>query len=83
VADLQGDQPEQAAALAAEMAQDRGLLAELALDEARQELAGALQQMRAQAMRAEVEGLVAAGLQTDAQRARYAELLARCKALTA
>jgi DNA primase len=75
-------QPELAAALEDEAARDRGLLADLALEEARREVAGALNQLRGQRIRDEVDRLAQAGLIDAGQRARYAELQALRKALT-
>jgi DNA primase len=75
-------QPELAAALEAEAAQDRGLLADLEVADARKEVAGALNQLRVQRIRDEVDRLAQAGLVDEAQRARYAELQALRKSLT-
>jgi DNA primase len=75
-------QPELAAALEAEAAQDRGLLADLEVEDARKEVAGALTQLRGQRIRDEVDRLAQAGLVDEAQRARYAELQALRKSLT-
>ncbi len=79
---LRGEAPELAEVLSAEAAQDRGLLAELGLEEARREFAGALNQLRVQQIRDEVDQLAAAGLEGEAQRLRYAELLALRKSFT-
>jgi DNA primase len=82
VESMRDGQPDLAAALEDEAARDRGLLADLALDEARREVAGALNQLRAQRIREEVDRLAQAGLVDEVQRARYAELQALRKALT-
>ena len=82
VESLRGEAPELAEALEAEATQDRGLLADLDADEARREFEGALNRMREQRVREEVDRLAQAGLADDAQRARYAELLALRKSLT-
>jgi DNA primase len=82
VESLRADQPELASALETEATQDRGLLAELGIDEARREVDGALNQMRSQQIREEVDRLVQQGLQGEAERARYTELQALRKTLT-
>ena len=82
VESLRGDAPELAAALEAEAARDRGLLADLGAEEARREFAGALNRMRDQRLREEVDRLARGGLTDAAQRERYAELLALRKSLT-
>ncbi len=82
VESLRADAPELASALETEAAQDRGLLAELGAEEARREFEGALNRMRDQRLREEVDRLAQGGLADEAQRARYAELLALRKALT-
>jgi hypothetical protein len=82
VESLRGEAPELAAALEAEAAQDRGLLAELGVDEARREFEGALARMREQRLREEVDRLAQGGLGDDVQRARYAELQALRKSLS-
>jgi DNA primase len=82
VESLRADEPALAAALEAEATRDRGLLAELEPDEARREFEGALNQLRSQRIRDEVDRLAAAGLADEAQRARYAQLQALRKALT-
>lgn len=82
VESLRTDEPALAAALETEATRDRGLLAELELDEARREFEGALNQLRSQRIRDEVDRLAAAGLADEAQRTRYAQLQALRKALT-
>ena len=82
VESLRADQPELATALEAEATQDRGLLAELGIDEARREVGGALNQMRTQRIREEVDRLAQQGLHGEAERARYTELQALRKTLT-
>jgi hypothetical protein len=82
VESLRADQPELAAALEVEATQDRGLLAELGIDEARREVGGALNQMRTQQIREEVDRLAQQGLHGEAERARYTELQALRKTLT-
>ncbi len=79
---LRVQEPESAAALEREAAADRGLMADLALDEARKEFAGALTQMRSQRIRDETLRLVQQGLVDDAQRTRYAQLQALRRGLT-
>jgi DNA primase len=74
-------EPELAEALQAEAAADRGLLAELDVEEARREFDGALLQLRGQGVREEVDRLARAGLVGEAERARYAELQALRRAL--
>jgi DNA primase len=79
---LRADQPELASALEVEATQDRGLLTELDIDEARREVDGALNQMRSQQIREEVDRLAQQGLDGEAERARYTELQALRKTLT-
>ena len=81
VESLRPDTPELAAALEAEAALDRGLLAELGAEEARREFEGALVRMRDQRLREEVDRLAEGGLVDEGQRARYAELQALRKTL--
>jgi DNA primase len=83
VESLRVGEPALAAALESEAARDRGLLADLEPDEARREFEGALNQLRGQRIREEVDRLAAAGLADEEQRARYAQLQALRKALTA
>ena len=82
VESLEQVEPDLAAALKAEAAQDRGLLAGLEPEQARREFEGALLRMKDQRLKAEVDGLAARGLEDEADRARYAELQALRKALT-
>jgi DNA primase len=82
VESLRDTEPELSAALQAEAAQDRGLLAELEPEQAKREFEGALARMRDLRIREEVDRLAQAGLVDEAQRARYAELQALRKALT-
>ena len=74
--------PPLAAALEAEAAADRGLLSDLDPAEARREFEGALNQLRLQRVREEIDRLAAGGLQSDADRERYADLQSMRKALT-
>jgi DNA primase len=74
--------PQLAAALEAEVAADRGLLSDLDPAEVKREFEGALNQMRLQRVREEIDRLAAGGLQSDADRARYADLQSMRKALT-
>ena len=73
---LRASQPELAAALERDVARGHGLLAELTLEEARAEFEGALAQLRDRSVREEIDALIASGLPTDAQRARYQLLVA-------
>ena len=82
VESLRESDPELSAALQAEAAQDRGLLAELEPEQARREFEGALARMRDLRIKEEVDRLAEGGLADEAQRARYAELQALRKALT-
>jgi hypothetical protein len=82
VESLRDEAPELAAALQAEAAQDRGLIADLGPEEARREFEGALTRMRDQRLREEVDRLAQGGLADEAQRLRYAELQALRKALS-
>jgi hypothetical protein len=74
--------PQLAAALEAEAAADRGLLSDLDPAEVKREFEGALNQLRLQRVRDEIDRLAAGGLQSDADRARYADLQSMRKALT-
>jgi hypothetical protein len=74
--------PQLAAALEAEAAADRGLLSDLDPAEVKREFEGALNQLRLQRVREEIDRLAAGGLQSDADRARYADLQSMRKALT-
>lgn len=74
--------PALAAALEAEAAADRGLLSDLDPAEARREFEGALNQLRLQRVREEIDRLAAGGLSSQADRDRYADLQSMRKALT-
>ena len=74
--------PQLAAALEAEAAADRGLLSDLDPAEVKREFQGALNQLRLQRVREEIDRLAAGGLQSDADRTRYADLQSMRKALT-
>jgi hypothetical protein len=74
--------PQLAATLEAEAAADRGLLSDLDPAEVKREFEGALNQLRLQRVREEIDRLAAGGLQSDADRARYADLQSMRKALT-
>ena len=52
------------------------MVAEMSLDEARAEFDGALAQLRDRSIRDELDAIVARGMQTEADRARYQHLLA-------
>jgi hypothetical protein len=80
---LRETDPELAESLQAQAARDRGLLADLEVDALRTEFEGALNQLRAQGIRDEVDRLAASGLQDEASRLRYAQLLALRKSLSA
>ena len=75
--------PALAAELQAETGRDRGLLADLALDEARREFEGALNQLRLQTIKEEIDRLASTGLADEASRTRYASLQAVRSRLTA
>ena len=74
--------PQLAATLEAEAAADRGLMSDLDPAEARREFEGALNQLRLQRVREEIDRLAAGGLQSEADRHRYAVLQSMRKALT-
>jgi DNA primase len=74
--------PQLATALEAEAAADRGLLSDLDPAEARREFEGALNQLRLQGIREEIDRLAAGGLQSDADRERYADMQLMRKTLT-
>jgi hypothetical protein len=71
---LRAEEPELAAALEQDAAEDAGLMSDLALDDARNEFAGGLGQLRSRLILEEIDRLVAGGLSDAAHRARYAEL---------
>jgi DNA primase len=74
--------PQEAAALQSQVTRDRGLLADLSLEDARAEFEGALGQLRSQGLREAVDELAKSGLQDEASRERYAQLQAMRRALT-
>ena len=63
------------AALLRDVAADRSMIAEMNLEEARAEFAGALGQLRDRSIREELGAIVARGLVEADDRARYQELL--------
>jgi len=72
---LRADHPELVTALERDAAADRSMVAEMSLEEARAEFQGALSQLRDRTMRDELDAIVAGGMRTDEERARYQELL--------
>ncbi len=68
--------PDLIAGLERDAAADRSMVAEMSLDEARAEFDGALAQLRDRSIRDELDAIVARGMQTEADRARYQQLLA-------
>jgi len=72
---LRAEQPELVARLERDAAADRSMVAEMSLEEARAEFEGALAQLRARRIREELDAIVAGGLRTEADRARYQRLL--------
>ncbi len=79
---LRQTDPEIAMALQEQVTRDRGLLADLSLDDARSEFEGALVQLRSQGLREAVDELARSGLQDEASRERYARLQEMRRALT-
>ncbi len=71
---LRSQDPAAAEALQAAALHDRGLVGDLALDDARLEFQGACTQLRQQSVRAEIDRLVATGLTDSDTRSRYAAL---------
>ncbi len=71
---LRAQDPSAAEALQSAALRDRGLVGDLELDDARLELQGACAQLRQQAVRSEIDRLVATGLNDTASRGRYAAL---------
>ncbi len=71
---LRSVDPPAAEVLQAAALQDRGLIGDLTLDDARLEFQGACAQLRQQSVRAEIDRLVATGLTDETSRSRYAEL---------
>jgi hypothetical protein len=72
---LRESHPEMVAALLRDVAADRSMVAEMNLEEARAEFAGALGQLRDRSIREELGAIVARGLVEAEDRARYQELL--------
>jgi DNA primase len=72
---LRDSQPEVVAQLQRDAGADRTMVAEMTLEEARAEFAGALEQLRARSIREELDAIVARGVSDDADRARYQTLL--------
>jgi DNA primase len=72
---LKAEHPEVVAALERDAAADRSMVAEMSFDEARAEFEGALAQLRDRSIREQLDALVAAGMRSDSDRARYHELL--------
>ena len=73
---LREQMPDLIAGLERDAAADRSMVAEMSLDEARAEFDGALAQLRDRSIRDELDAIVARGMQTEADRARYQQLLA-------
>jgi hypothetical protein len=71
---LRADEPVLAEELETEARLDRGLMAGLGEDEARSEFAGALDRLRVQQIKEDIDRLAAGGLGDDASRARYVAL---------
>jgi DNA primase len=72
---LKAAHPEVVAALERDAAADRSMIAEMSFDEARAEFDGALAQLRDRSIREQLDALVAQGIRSDLERARYQELL--------
>ena len=72
---LRDSHPEIVSALLRDAASDRSMVAEMSLEEARAEFAGAIGQLRDRSIREELAGMVARGLADAEDRARYQELL--------
>jgi DNA primase len=72
---LKATHPEVVAALERDAAADRSMIAEMTFDEARAEFDGALAQLRDRSIREQLDALVAQGIRSDLERARYQELL--------
>ena len=73
---LRTGDPARAVELERDAAADRTLTAEMTFDEAREEFAGALSQLRDRAVRERIEELAQGGLATEHERAQYLEFLA-------
>jgi len=72
---LRAEHPELAARLEGDAAADRSMVAEMSLEEARAEFDGALAQLRDRRIREELDAIVAGGMRSDEDRARYHQLL--------
>lgn len=72
---LRAEDPARAAELERDAAADRTLTAEMTFDEARDEFAGALRQLRDRVVRERIEALVQGGLATEHEKAQYLEFL--------
>jgi hypothetical protein len=71
---LRNADPGAADILQAAALQDRGLIGDLTLEDARLEFQGACAQLRQQSVRAEIDRLVTTGLADETTRGRYAQL---------
>jgi hypothetical protein len=72
---LRESHPELVSALLRDAAADRSMIADMTLEEARAEFAGAIGQLRDRSIREALAEVVARGLSDPADRARYQELL--------
>ena len=72
---LKAAHPDVVAALERDAASDRSMVAEMSFDEARAEFDGALAQLRDRSIREQLDAMVAAGIRSESDRARYQELL--------
>jgi DNA primase len=82
LARVRTEDPRLAESLQDDALRDRGVLATLGPDEARRELEGALNRIRAARVREEVDRMAQSGLDDEARRRRYAELQALRRTLT-
>ena len=72
---LRAQHPEVVARLESDAAADRSMVAEMSLEEARAEFEGALAQLRDRRIREELDAIVAGGMRSEQDRARYQLLL--------
>jgi hypothetical protein len=79
---LKIEAPEEAASLAATDLRNPGLMGDLTLEQAQQEYDDALERLKLETIRAEIDDLARQGLETAAHRARYNDLMAATRRLS-
>jgi len=79
---LKIESPEEAERLAATDRLNPGLVGDLTLEQAQLEYDDALQRLKLSSIRAEIDSLAQAGLESEVQRTRYNELMAATRSLS-